>query len=608
MRMTKRILSMALIAVLSSALIFPLSALAAEPVKMPEKTEVAVRFYLDNMNPAPLQPEPIYITIESDENGNFSFDYPALAVSRTEFERIYFSGMHIKGVAYQSDGSDSIKFLSVDRPFPIGPGLFFGDLDVDGMVATLEIHADERMNGNFALRNLTTFTFETGNLVMYYDKKKDQISLDFIFYYREHHTYFETEDKLHSSRFSLHPIDFTLPALAGANDSATSSKVNGKEEDKKGAVGDGLASSAGKNSPDSDHAGPLAAIAISILATLLAILFGSSGGFIPALPTGPGGPAPVGPGGLSKWLSFDGDGDIEVTDPVNRNKRIFVNQGDGTYTDPITGATYTPEELSDQLEHRDEHSDTIREDEERFKENIEKVAQDNKERSEESLQLEKEMLREKAEREHQEKVDRVAAKLGMFGASEEEVRQELADRMEKDEAFRDAMIKSAEILDTTVDILETTVTVADYTMAVGEVITGPAGKGVSAAYKGAKGLGVTVAEKGLSMGTVTEGLIKGGTEAATTVMDAGVGKVAVTIGGKVAGEVAEAVNEGTDLVEATAKGLLKGAGDGALGAISDVSMGASKNISTQVTTKITEKALEKNVADPLYKEAFKNKK
>jgi hypothetical protein len=73
-------------------------------------------------------------------------------------------------------------------------------------------------------------------------------------------------------------------------------------------------------------------------------------------------PAPAG-SGLSRWLRFDGDGDIEATDPVNGQRRTFVKNGDGTYTDPVSGATYTPEELSEQLEHRADNAKTIGQDE-----------------------------------------------------------------------------------------------------------------------------------------------------------------------------------------------------------------------------------------------------
>ena len=361
---------------------------------------------------------------------------------------------------------------------------------------------------------------------------------------------------------------------------------------------------------DTDFADPLTTLVISILAILLSILFGGTGGFVPTTPVGAGGtpaPAPAG-GGLGRWLRFDGDGDIETTDPISGQKRTFVHNGDGTYTDPVNGATYTPEELSEQMEHRADNAETIRQDEAQFRQNVSEDSQRNQERSDESKQLEEDLRRERQERAHREKVERVAIKLGMNGAGEDDVKQELARRMEKDERFRDAMMKSADILDTSIDILEATVDIADYTMAAGEALGGAPGKAVSATYKGIKNIGSTVMEKGASVGSVVEGVIKGGTEAATTVMQAGVGKTVTTIGGTVAGEIAGAVNDGEDIARATAEGLIKGAGNATIGAVSDGVEDAAITSKDKAVVKVIEAALGKEVADPTYDKMFKDDK
>ena len=323
-----------------------------------------------------------------------------------------------------------------------------------------------------------------------------------------------------------------------------------------------------KNKSSDNHAGPVATITISTLAILLSILFGNAGGFIPTVPVGTGGapaPAPAG-SGLSRWLRFDGD--IEATDPVNGQRRTFVKNGDGTYTDPVSGATYTPEELSEQMEHRADNAGTIRQDEAQFRQNVSEDSQRNQERSDESRQLEKDLQRERQERSRKEKVERVATDLGMSGASEKQVIDELKRRMERDEEYRQKMHDYAKQRDTAVDILEATVEIADYTMAAGEAVV-PGGKTVSATYKGIKNIGSTMMEKGASWGSFTEGAIKGGTEAATTMMKGGIGKAGVAFGGTVAGEVADAVNDGGDLTDALVKGTVKGTFNAASGAVGD---------------------------------------
>ena len=117
------------------------------------------------------------------------------------------------------------------------------------------------------------------------------------------------------------------------------------------------------------------------------------------------------------------------------------------------------------------------------------------------------MQRERDQRVRKEKIERIATNLGISGASEDEVRQELQRRLERDEEFRQKMNEYAGNLDDAVDILEATVDIADYAMAAGEAVV-PGGKAVSATYKGIKNIGSTVAEKGLSTGSVIEGAIK----------------------------------------------------------------------------------------------------
>ncbi len=562
-------LSAILFVALCCVLLFPITAMAVEPAIMPDENELTIRFYFETMNPAPLKSEPIYVTIQSDENGHFSFDYPPIAIS-SDYKRYYFSGMHIEGVAFESDGSNTVKFDNRADPYPVSEGLYFGELDVNRLQATMTVEVDEYMEGNFSVQDTATFTFEKGNFIMHYDKNDDRVYLRFNMSYREEHTNYEVEDRIRESSFELQPIDFTLPGVSNEKDTVSSSEVKGEWEFYKPEGGGWGWRKTSGGSGNSDHAGPLATITISTLAILLSILFGNTGGFIPTVPVGTGGapaPAPAG-SGLSRWLRFDDDGDIEATDPVNGQRRTFVKNGDGTYTDPVSGATYTPEELSEQMEHRADNAGTIRQDEAQFRQNVSEDSQRNQERSDESSQLEKDLQRERQERSRKEKVERVATDLGMSGASEKQVIDELKRRMERDEEYRQKMHDYAKQRDTAVDILEATVEIADYTMAAGEAVV-PGGKAVSATYKGIKNTVSTMAEKGASWGSFTEGAIKGGTEAATTMMKGGIGKAGVAFGGTVAGEVADAVNDGGDLTDALVKGTVKGTFNAASGAVGD---------------------------------------
>lgn len=390
------------------------------------------------------------------------------------------------------------------------------------------------------------------------------------------------------------------PVLPGENNS-----TNGE----RGA--DSNSDSNTEKNPD-DFVDPAEAAILSVIAILLAILFGNTGGFVPPVSAGAGVPAGGGPiptGDWGRWIKPDAEGDLVATDPVNRQQRTFVNNGDGTYTDPLTGATYTPQELSDQLEYRADNADTIRQDEDKFDKNVADDVERNKTLSDDSKKLEEELEQERQIRAHREKVERVATELGMSGASEDEVRQELARRMERDEDFRQKMHDYANRQDMAVDTLETTVEVADYAMAAGEALGGVPGKAVSATYKGIKNIGETVMEKGASVGSVVEGAIKGGTEAATTVMNSGIGKAGVTIGGTVAGEIADAVNDSKDVGDAIKEGFIKGTGNAFVGAVGDAVGDAAEgegllNKAAEVAEKLAETAYGKEFVDPNLKEKF----
>jgi hypothetical protein len=574
-------LSAILFVALCCVLLFPITAMAEEiieePIALPETMTITKQLFGDS---GELEPEKI--TIESHEDGRFYFEYPAKTVSnmRGWGDDHSITAFRVEGTAYyKMDKEMERKFGATDSRWIVG------EFSVpDEIVYTILKPSVSESYTDVSRFSITPYggSFET---ISYDD---DNLEHHIIFKLQFHCTRTDTIHDVEGGSttnehsyddqwtFDMETVEFSDPYPLEDIVSEGSTTENKKKVELKGEIrddGDGkylrISWDTG-NSRNNNHAGPLATITISTLAILLSILFGNTGGFIPTVPVGTGGapaPAPA-DSGLSRWLRFDGDGDIEATDPVNGQRRTFVKNGDGTYTDPVSGTTYTPEELSEQLEHRADNAGTIRQDEAQFRQNVSEDSQRNQERSEESSQLEKDLQREREERSRKEKVERVATDLGMSGASEKQVIDELKRRMERDEEYRQKMNDYAQRRDTAVDILEATVEIADYTMAAGEAVV-PGGKTVSATYKGIKNTVSTMAEKGASWGSFTEGVIKGGTEAATTVMDAGIGKAATAFGGTVAGEVAEAVNDGGDLTDALVKGTVKGTFNAASGAVGD---------------------------------------
>lgn len=126
---------------------------------------------------------------------------------------------------------------------------------------------------------------------------------------------------------------------------------------------------------------------------------------------------------LGPYIRRDPDGDLEVNDPVTGEKRVYVANGNGTYTNPLTGATYTPDELKSSLDSRAENAHLIRQDDAFNKAAIEEQRAANQEKSWIAKQAEAEnaaeRAREAAEAEHEAFKRKMAAKYGVYYDDEE---------------------------------------------------------------------------------------------------------------------------------------------------------------------------------------------
>ncbi|MGI6014724.1 MAG: zinc-ribbon domain-containing protein [Oscillospiraceae bacterium] len=139
---------------------------------------------------------------------------------------------------------------------------------------------------------------------------------------------------------------------------------------------------------------------------------------------------------LGPYIRRDPDGDLEVNDPATGEKRVYVANGNGTYTNPLTGATYTPDELKASLESRAEHAEQIRQDEARHQAAIEEHRAVNQEKSQMAIQAEAENAAERAREEeearHKEYVAKLAEKYD-FPAHEETLYEWIATKKGKEE-------------------------------------------------------------------------------------------------------------------------------------------------------------------------------
>ncbi|MBR3928560.1 MAG: hypothetical protein IKJ65_06095, partial [Clostridia bacterium] len=84
---------------------------------------------------------------------------------------------------------------------------------------------------------------------------------------------------------------------------------------------------------------------------------------------------------LGPYINRDPDGDLIVKDPATGEESVYVANGDGSYTNPLTDVTYTESELKDSLESRAENADLIRQDNAVAKEAIDAQREDNQGKS-----------------------------------------------------------------------------------------------------------------------------------------------------------------------------------------------------------------------------------
>lgn len=138
---------------------------------------------------------------------------------------------------------------------------------------------------------------------------------------------------------------------------------------------------------------------------------------------------------LGPYITRDSSGDLNVNDPATGEERVYVSNGDGTYTNPISGATYTEEELKTSLDSRNENADLIKQDESVKNEAIEEQRNDATELSTFSKELEEEGHRAEAEFEekvkHESYVEELSFKYGTD--NEDEIRQKIAENQSEAE-------------------------------------------------------------------------------------------------------------------------------------------------------------------------------
>ena len=295
---------------------------------------------------------------------------------------------------------------------------------------------------------------------------------------------------------------------------------------------------------------------------------------------------------LGPHIERDADGDLNVTDPATGEKRLYKNNGDGTYTNPLTGATYTEAELKVSLESREENAGTIRQDAAAANEAIEAHREENEGLSDYA----KTYAEEKAEQAaHAEYVEKLGEKYGVASGDEDDIRAKIGYEQGKAEVeyYENTELESE--YQNKQEYVETVEKVADTSIDVLADVTGR--KDIKAAYTMAKNTVARTTEayvndKNIAVG-IAQGAIEGGISVVQDNVDGAGAKLVANVVGETYKEAMDATINGKDMTEALTGGIGKGlvdtgvgvgmdlVGEGVKGAMGDAAEDAIKNALTQ---------------------------
>ena len=298
---------------------------------------------------------------------------------------------------------------------------------------------------------------------------------------------------------------------------------------------------------------------------------------------------------LGPHISRDSEGDLNVIDPATGEHRLYISNGDGTYTNPMTDATYTESELKSLLESRAENADLIRQDAAVAEEAIASQRKANQGLSQIAKDYEAEKAKQAAQEAHDEYVAKLGKKYGVDSSDEDDIRRKIGyEQGQAEIAFYENMEIEGEYKNKQ-EYVETVEKVADTSIDVLADVTGR--KDIKAAYTMVKNTAARTTEAYVNDKNIVVGLVQGATEGAIGVVQdnvdgAGAKLVANVVGETYKGAMDATIN-GKDMTEAVMGGIGKGlvntsvdvgmdlVGDGVKGMMGDAAEDAVKNALTE---------------------------
>lgn len=218
------------------------------------------------------------------------------------------------------------------------------------------------------------------------------------------------------------------------------------------------------------HRDEKGSLIISFVGATVSILLGTAGGAA-------GGAAGAATGGatsidLGPYIKRDEDGDLVVNDPATGEKRTYVANGDGTYTNPLSGATYDEQGLKNQVDHIEEHADHYRQTQETYQ----KAAWEQREANQYLSQDGQDYLKSKheleAKQQREDQLDKMWYKYGGERGDEESIRKAMDSVQLRNEQIQQRDKEYADRKDFYVKTLEVTQVAADIGVDVLAGVTG----------------------------------------------------------------------------------------------------------------------------------------
>ncbi|MCR5403170.1 MAG: hypothetical protein K6E91_05030 [Butyrivibrio sp.] len=274
---------------------------------------------------------------------------------------------------------------------------------------------------------------------------------------------------------------------------------------------------------------------------------------------------------LGEYITRDADGDLYFRDPVTDDQILYKANGDGTYTNPLTGATYTTAELKRMGESRAENEELLRQDHETARRAVQEQREDNRYLSQDGYEylVQKKTAEKKLAREIQ--LDHNWIKYGGERGNEESIRKAMSDRQARNEERSQQAHAYATRMDYIVKGLEVTGTGADIGVDILATVTGQ--QGIKTAYTVGKNFASRMSDAYVNNKDMSGAIAMAGFDSLTDIgldkAEAAGFEVVGNVGAELIKNTTQNLYEGKDWNDGLDKAALKGTAKGIVSKVSN---------------------------------------